>query len=787
MYKISWDSEVNGILLNDTVRDKNEIMPPRPVFHEELNLLGFQQYWTFSESDAPLLWAIGRGYYQNGRLIGEALGGNLYEAPKLVIHHETALTPLNLDLLIERNKEALSICEDEAKDFAQSVYKTYRGKVDYFAVAFSGGKDSQVILDIVSQVLAPDEYLVIFTDTTMEIPFTYDTFEETKQRIKNSYPDLKFHKAYPPKEAAEFWEMFGSPSRLHRWCCSVCKTAPFAKGIKELHKQQGKKGMPKILVFEGVRSDESVIRSKYQRLVKGLKHANQRNARVIFNWNTSEVFLHLFKKEIPLNKGYRYGLNRVGCSLCPFSRGWSDFILISLFPNLSNKFVNIIKKGLLSSGFTNEKHIEEYLKEEQWKKRGGGKYIDVPDGARVDFTQKDNGFKCIIRNPREVFFEWLNVVGDVWYKRVEQCSYGEVKIDDHIVDFTVEESQDNVIVIDFPHIQNDITAQSKLKRIAYKTTYCVHCGVCEIECPAEALQVIPKVKVEKELCIHCSNCLNFVEKGCLVAKSLTESLGGKYMETKKRPNPDRYRGFGMKKEWLESFLDNSDKWLEKNPLSLGPKQLPSIKIWLKEAGLADEHNVPTKLLNTLNTLRTKYYMMIWQIIWTNLSYNSPLIEWYTTVKFGKYTKQELNDLIKIDFPEHGERTLSNAIDALVYMLDYSPLGNDLKLGVITKKGKAVQSIEKRGLDEIHPMMIAYSLYCYAEQQQRYDLIVSEFYEEQCQKGHYKLFGISKEVFENTLRFLQEERNQVVRVDLQADLENIFLRDDIKSTDILTMI
>ncbi len=44
MYKIKWDPEINGILLDDKIQ--KEIVPPRPVFHEELDLLGFEKYWT---------------------------------------------------------------------------------------------------------------------------------------------------------------------------------------------------------------------------------------------------------------------------------------------------------------------------------------------------------------------------------------------------------------------------------------------------------------------------------------------------------------------------------------------------------------------------------------------------------------------------------------------------------------------------------------------------------------------------------------------------------------------
>jgi phosphoadenosine phosphosulfate reductase len=65
--------------------------------------------------------------------------------------------------------------------------------------------------------------------------------------------------------------------------------------------------------------------------------------------------------------------------------------------------------------------------------------------------------------------------------------------------------------------------------------------------------------------------------------------------------------------------------------------------------------------------------------------------------------------------------------------------------------------------------------------------VSRFYKDDCFGGPYKLFGISKGKFENILRYLQENANGIVSVELSADLENIFLREDLNSNDILDIL
>ena len=108
MYDIYWDEETGGILLTDSNENgiKREI---RPVFYEELDLLGFDEYWDYPRVKEPLLWAAsGRKYYYRGELVAEAKGGGLFSRPQLHIHErDLGLQPVDLGSTLAKNRQIL--------------------------------------------------------------------------------------------------------------------------------------------------------------------------------------------------------------------------------------------------------------------------------------------------------------------------------------------------------------------------------------------------------------------------------------------------------------------------------------------------------------------------------------------------------------------------------------------------------------------------------------------------------------------------------------------------------
>ena len=228
MYSYTYDSETGGLLLNSTPLGFSK--EPRPVYYQELDILGFNKYWIYDKQDEyPYMWAEANVYYYRGKKVAQLRGGSLYCAPEIVVledpePHGMPLIPIDIPEMVKRNHEFMEGFVQETIRDVYNTWKEYQHKVDVFYVAFSGGKDSIVTLDVVQKALPHDAFMVLFGDTQMEFVDTYDVVKATKEQCAEQ--GIKFITAKSDKSPEETWKQIGPPAQKLRWCCSVHKTAP---------------------------------------------------------------------------------------------------------------------------------------------------------------------------------------------------------------------------------------------------------------------------------------------------------------------------------------------------------------------------------------------------------------------------------------------------------------------------------------------------------------------------------------------------------------------------------
>lgn len=774
MYNYKWDESTGGYIL--TTELGGVIKEVRPVFKEELRLLGFDKKfgWVIPETDAPIMWAEGRRYIYKGALVAEASGGGLYELPTIKSECiNLVLEQVNIPAMVEKNKKLMDGLVQKTLTFIYNTYKEFSDKVTMFYVAFSGGKDSIVMLDLVQRALPHDSFFVVFGNTTMEFNATL----QAVKKMKTLHSDLKWIEARSQYNATESWKKVGFPGRTQRWCCCVHKSAPSILAIrKELEKIAGKIEKFRVMAFDGVRAEESDVRATYSDVSLGKKHIVQDNCSPLLNWNTSELFLYMLEHSLFLNEIYKYGSSRVGCKLCPMASTWYESILYHTYADEINPFLEIIEHSL-NKQFESVKDKQDYLQNGGWKSRAGGKELINGENKVLEIKTVDK-IKYVISDSNYRWDTWMSPVGELIPIGKNRFSLTRGHI---TMTFSVEYSSSaTTIVCDaLEHTKDAIRFMYLFKNALNKAAYCINCKVCMVECPTGAV-IIDDDNIKFENCVHCGACLD-MQKGCLVAKSLNITGGGNNMSVK---NISRYQNFGFRQEWLEWFFEMGDEfWTNEQ---MGKYMLIGFKVWLKESGITNNNALTT--LGTQLKLLGSDSLITWGTIFTNLAYGSPIIKWYVqNIDFGnEHSAEELTILLGDDY---SNTTRQNALASLKETLRLSPIGRLLGAGICTMKGKTVQSIIRHGWNECDPIVLLYSLYKIAETSGFYSFTASQLFNNDLGEDIItpkQLFGLTKEQCIQIMTALSHDYSDFISVAFNKDLENINLTKEKTSLDVIKL-
>ena len=777
MYGYEW-TDKNGIYrLSVNSKIEKEI---RPVFKEELDYFGFNEHWTYPDTKAPLLWAEGiRRYVLNGTCVAEAVGGGFYTKPTIKYLQEGLnLEPIDVEVLWQENERLMLGLEKTSMDLIRKTYKKYSEDEMTFAVAFSGGKDSLVLLDLVARTLSPEKFSVVFSNTGMELSTTLQSVEKAKQH----WPSLKFYEAKSHLDPEDSWEEFGPPGRRMRWCCAVHKSVPTILLLREITGNYNIKAV----VFDGVRAEESAARADRDEISVGAKNINQTNCSPILKWGTSELFIYLLHNNILFNDAYRLGLFRVGCIVCPMSSAWWDGIVNDSYPDEMHALLSKVEK--YAEATKPESEVVKFIEQGGWKARMGGRGLPNGGNRVVEKIVGDRISFSFIEHSQN-WLDVCNILGPIVYK--DEKTYTQI-IGKQEFQFEIIEG-DTLTVSYWPESKMDRFVKSHLRGVANKTAYCFGCKACEVQCPVNAFSITEDghIYIREEKCVHCYNCIEFTNgKGCLAAKSLSITGGGNGMDLK---GMNRYQHFGLRRPWLEHFFANREDCFTMG--ILGNRQYDSLKVWLREGGLlsasgkGEKSGVPTPLFEKVQPLGGGN-PLTWAIIWTNLAYNSIIVKWYMLhAPAGEI--YEKNDLVFLLGDDYSKSTRDNAVTALLETFRHSPIGTVLKQGIPIPNGNSFK-FSKQGWNTPDAVAILYALYMWAEATGRYTFTLSQMASARGNadaKGvdPVSIFGINPDRFKDILQDIALQFDKYIRTTFVADLDNVQLFPEYKSIDILDLI
>jgi DNA sulfur modification protein DndC len=185
-----------------------------------------------------------------------------------------------------------------------------------WVVAFSGGKDSTLVLQLICEMLlelgeqANKKIFVISSDTRVEAPnvsaYLARAIQALRDYAKHSAPNLEVH-LVKPEVTQTFWSKlighgYPSPTRWFRWCTTNMKIKPSKKQIKNITDRFGS-----VILMLGTRIDENSDRANR---IKAREYTHQGLnphheipdalvATPIVHWTTDEVWDYLVSNNPP--------------------------------------------------------------------------------------------------------------------------------------------------------------------------------------------------------------------------------------------------------------------------------------------------------------------------------------------------------------------------------------------------------------------------------------------------------------------------------------------------------
>lgn len=252
---------------------------------------------------------------------------------------------MNLQSKIDYSIALLRKCEQMALD-----YDPENG----FYLAFSGGKDSQVLYHIAK--MAGVKFKAHMNLTSVDPP-------NVIRFVKRNYPDVELI-----KPQISIYDMALKkhllPTRSIRWCCAEFKEMSGAGVRKAESARRSKREEIEISghKFSGNFDQFSEHKEKMVTCVGG---KDKILVSPIIHWTDRDVWQFLNGNSIEHCSLYDEGYKRIGCILCPMSNYKQKLKDCQRFPHVKRKWIQTVQK-LIDAGYINHNFTDAELGFNWW-------------------------------------------------------------------------------------------------------------------------------------------------------------------------------------------------------------------------------------------------------------------------------------------------------------------------------------------------------------------------------------------------------------------------------------
>ena len=231
---------------------------------------------------------------------------------------------------IEKSIEVLRTAAKISKDFYDTP----------LILAYSGGKDSDVMLDLA--IKANIEFEVLYSTTTVDAPQTMLHINEVFKKLKamgiKAGKTKPVYKGKPVNMFLLIQQKGTPPTRIMRYCCSVFKetSTPYritAVGVRasESRKRHGRSdfssGRGRAAKHFNLEHVKEVFKDATEQdpvwdctIVANARNHKNLIVNPIYEWIDNDVWTYIRGNKIQYNPLYDMGYSRVGCILCPMAR-----------------------------------------------------------------------------------------------------------------------------------------------------------------------------------------------------------------------------------------------------------------------------------------------------------------------------------------------------------------------------------------------------------------------------------------------------------------------------------
>lgn len=198
------------------------------------------------------------------------------------------------------DEETVASLNEQQQDFLDVLKWAYREYQDEIVYACSFGAEGIVLIDLIHKVHPKAN--IIFLDTGLHFPETYELIE----KVKNRYPSLKFTMVKSKISLEEQSKWYGEELWSHHpnLCCHLRKIVPLKEAL------DGKKAW-----ITGLRREQSPTRAHISYINKDEKFEKIKVCPLI-HWSWEEIMTYIELNKLPYNPLHDNGYPSIGCAPC---------------------------------------------------------------------------------------------------------------------------------------------------------------------------------------------------------------------------------------------------------------------------------------------------------------------------------------------------------------------------------------------------------------------------------------------------------------------------------------